>query len=310
MERLKEMKVGVLLGGLSNEREVSLNTGRAVIDSLKRMGVDCLEIDAGRDLAQRLVEEKIDLAFIALHGRYGEDGCVQGLLELMGIPYTGSTVAASAMAMSKRLSKVFAEAVGIPTPPYMVVRRKESKTDSVGAQMKPPVVVKPANGGSSVNVSICREAAEIAPAIERALTEDTEAMVEEFVAGPLLTVGVVGDLALPAIEIETIEGFYDYKSKYTPGNTVYHLPARLPQTTLVEAAQMALRAHRALGCRGQTRSDFIVGPGGKVWFIELNTIPGMTQTSLLPKAAAHAGISFDELVLDICGESLAEDSIS
>lgn len=310
MARLKDMKVGVLLGGLSNEREVSLNTGRAVIDSLKRMGVECVEIDAGRDLAQRLVEEKIGLAFIALHGRYGEDGCVQGLLELMQIPYTGSGVAASAIAMSKRLSKVFAEAVGIPTPPYMVVRKKESGADGVTDHMNPPVVVKPANGGSSVNVSICREAGEVAPAIKQALAEDTEAMVEEFVAGPLLTVGVVGERALPAIEIETIEGFYDYKSKYTPGNTVYHLPARLSQAAQDEAARMALAAHRALGCRGQTRSDFIVEPGGKVWFIELNTIPGMTQTSLLPKAAAHDGISFDELVLDICGESLAEESRS
>ena len=306
LARLKEMKVGVLLGGLSSEREVSLKTGQAVAGAFRRMGVECVEIDASRDLARRLSEEKPGLAFIALHGKYGEDGCVQGLLELMEIAYTGSGVAASAIAMSKRLTKVFAAAEGIPTPPYKVIR-KNDPAEGARVDMSPPVVVKPANGGSSVNVSICHEAGGIAGAVELALAEDTEAMVEAFIAGPLLTVGVVVGRALPAIEIETIEGFYDYRSKYTPGNTVYHLPARVSPAAQEDAAQMALAVHRALGCRGQTRSDFIVDSGGKVWFIELNTIPGMTQTSLLPKAAAHVGISFDELVLDICAEALDEE---
>lgn len=308
LARLKGMKVGVLMGGLSNEREVSLNTGRAVAQSLERMGVECVEIDAGRDLPQRLLEEKIGLAFIALHGRYGEDGCVQGLLELMNIPYTGSGVAASAIAMSKRLTKVFAVLAGVDTPPCQVVGRKEFTEGKVAIEMQAPVVVKPANGGSSVNVTICAEDGQIAPAIELALKEDTEAMVEKFIEGPLLTVGVVGIRALPAIEIETIEGFYDYKSKYTPGNTVYHLPARVDLAVEEKAARQALLIHNAIGCRGQSRSDFILDASGQVWFIELNTIPGMTRTSLLPKAAASAGISFDQLTLDICGEALAVEA--
>ena len=307
LEKLKKMKVGVLLGGLSSEREVSLNTGQAVIDAFNRMGVECVGIDAGRDLAERVTREKIGLAFIALHGRYGEDGCVQGLLEMMDVPYTGSGVAASAIAMSKKLTKIFAQAIGVPTPPYVVVEKKKFNAGLAMPQTPPPpVVVKPANGGSSVNVSIVQNAKDLGPAVEMALTGDTEAMVEKFVEGQLVTVGVVGQQVLPAIEIETLKGFYDYQSKYTPGNTVYHLPARVSAAVTEQTARMALAVHEALGCRGQTRSDFIVDASGQAWFIEINTIPGMTRTSLLPKAAGHAGIGFDELTLAICGQTLEE----
>ena len=304
MKSLKQTRVGVLMGGLSNEREISLATGEAVAASLVRQGVDCVKIDAKRDLAKRLLEEKVGLAFIALHGRYGEDGCVQGLLELMDIPYTGSRVAASAIAMSKRLTKIYASAADMPTPPWIIVSKRVFDPSSARAPMAPPAVVKPANGGSSVNVTIVMDEREMIPAISRALMEDDEAIVERYIDGKQLTVGVLAGQALPAIEIEPIQGFYDYANKYTPGNTIYHLPARVDDDTAALAGEMALKMHRELGCRGQTRSDFILDDSGRLWFIEINTIPGMTRTSLLPKAADHAGISFDELVFRIIAATL------
>jgi D-alanine-D-alanine ligase len=303
LNRLKGIRVGVLLGGMSNEREVSLRTGAAVLDSLKRMGVDAVGIDAGRDLAEHILREKIGLAFIALHGRYGEDGCVQGLLEVMGIPYTGSGVAASSIAMSKKLTKSFCFAAGAPTAPYRIVTKRQFESAMVSAPMKAPCVVKPVSGGSSLNVSICMRDSEVVPAIEAALSGDPEAMVEMFIPGKLITAGVVGGRALPAIEIETRSGFYDYANKYTPGNTVYHLPARLDAKILAVVEETALKIHNAIGARGQTRSELIVDDGGTAWFLEINTIPGMTETSLLPKAAAHAGMMFGDLVLEICGQA-------
>lgn len=304
LETIGRKKIGVLMGGLSEEREVSLKTGAAVLSSLERMGVDAVGMDAGRDIAFRLKDEAVDMAFIALHGRYGEDGCVQGMLEVMGVPYTGAGVAGSAIAMSKVLTKDILKSRGVATPDHVVVHKKGYGGSAGAAGMRAPVVVKPASGGSSINVSICLSDDEISPAIERAFDSGPEVIVERWVDGTLITVGIVGGKALPAIEIEAKEGFYDYRNKYTPGSTEYHIPARLDGATLDEAARMTMEVHEALGCAGVSRSEIIVDRAGKPWFIELNTIPGMTETSLLPKAAAHVGLTFDDLVMEILVEAV------
>lgn len=299
MAQLKAKRIGVLMGGMSSEREVSLKTGSAILTSLKRLGMNAVGIDAGRDVCARLGEEKVDVAFIALHGRYGEDGCVQGALEMMGIPYTASGVAASAIAMNKRITKLVCQSAGVRTPAWKELRRGASLED-----VKAPVVIKPASGGSSIGVSVCLSDEQIEPAVRLAFEEDREALAEDFIEGPLITVGILGDMIFSPIEIEPSKGFYDYSNKYTPGSTTYHVPARLPQATLDEACQMTMKIHSALGCRGATRSELIVDKDGLPWFLEINTIPGMTQTSLLPKAAAALGMSFDDLVLTMLMEAL------
>jgi D-alanine-D-alanine ligase len=301
--RLKGKKIGVLMGGLSNEREVSLKTGAAILASLERLGMNAVGIDAGRDVCVQLTARKVDIAFIALHGKYGEDGCVQGALEMMGIPYTGAGVTASAMAMNKRVTKLVCQSVGVRTPGW---RELANETDIAGALacVKAPVVVKPASGGSSIGVSVCLADEEIAPAVSRAFAEDREVIIEDFIEGPLITVGLLGDMVFPPIEIEPANGFYDYSNKYTPGSTTYHIPARLPQATLDQACEMTMKIHTALGCKGATRSELIVDKDGLPWFLEINTIPGMTQTSLLPKGAAALGMSFDDLVLTMLMEAV------
>ncbi|MBF0291809.1 MAG: D-alanine--D-alanine ligase [Nitrospinae bacterium] len=299
MAQLKAKKIGVLMGGMSSEREVSLKTGSAILASLKRLGMNAVGIDAGRDVCARLGEEKVDVAFIALHGRYGEDGCVQGALEMMGIPYTASGVAASAIAMNKRITKIVCQSAGVRTPAW-----KELKKGSSLENVTAPVVIKPSSGGSSIGVSVCLSDEQIEPAVRLAFEEDREALAEDFIEGPLITVGILGDMIFPPIEIEPSKGFYDYSNKYTPGSTTYHIPARLPQATLDEACQMTMKIHSALGCRGATRSELIVGKDALPWFLEINTIPGMTQTSLLPKAAAALGMTFDDLVLTMLMEAL------
>ncbi|MGK7345064.1 MAG: D-alanine--D-alanine ligase [Candidatus Nitrospinota bacterium M3_3B_026] len=300
LKRFEGVRIGVLMGGISSEREVSLRTGAAVLESLERLGLSAVEIDAGRDICRRVEEEGIGMAFIALHGKHGEDGAVQGAMELLGVPYTGSGVASSALAMNKPLAKTLARAAGIDTPDWTTVRAGEEKKM---ADMEPPVVVKPAASGSSIGVTICRERGHVAPAIEDALREGGAAMVEVFVEGRLVTVGILGDRVLPPIEIEAASGFYDYDSKYTPGRSEYHVPARLDSAALERVERAAMKAHRTLGCAGFSRSELIVDEAGKTWFLELNTIPGMTKTSLLPMAAKAAGLSFDDLVLTILKEA-------
>lgn len=303
-KKLNEIKVGVLLGGLSNEREVSLATGAAILSSLERSSVSAVGIDAGRDLCARIAEEKIDVAFIALHGRYGEDGCVQGALEVMGVAYTGSGVTASSVAMDKALTKTIAESVGVRSPKSQIVDLTTFEKNGVPEEIKAPVVVKPAAGGSSIGVSICQKDEQVHPALVKALEVSDVAMIETFIEGPLVTIGIVDGKPLPPIEIEPLDGFYDYERKYTPGKTLYHIPARISGDTADEAARMVVSIHKALGCRGVTRSEVIVDASGLPWFIELNTIPGMTETSLLPKAAKAYGLSFDDLTMTILKEAL------
>lgn len=300
---LKGRKIGVLMGGLSNEREVSLKTGAAILSSLERLGMNAVGIDAGRDVCAQIDKKKVEIAFIALHGKYGEDGCIQGALEMMGIPYTGAGVAASAMAMDKGVTKLVCQCVGVRTPGYRRLKRGEALAPAM-ASVKAPVVVKPASGGSSIGVSICLADEEIEPAAQKAFVEDREIIIEDFVKGPLITVGILGDMVFPPIEIEPANGFYDYSNKYTPGGATYHIPARLPKDALDQACDMAMKIHMALGCKGATRSELIVDEGGLPWFLEINTIPGMTQTSLLPKGAAAVGMSFDDLVLTMLMEAV------
>jgi D-alanine-D-alanine ligase len=291
------------MGGLSNEREISLKTGAAVLASLLRQGVDAVGIDAGRDLAERLREARPDLAYVALHGAYGEDGCAQGMLEVMGIPYTGSGVTASAVAMDKHLTKIVCRQMGIRTPDWSVVSRARFATGTPEG-LTAPAAVKPVAGGSSLGVTLTNDTAAIPAALERALAEDGRAMVERLIDGRLLTVGVVGGSALPVIEIAVADGYYDFAHKYTPGATIYSCPAPIDDAVKGAAQAMVVALHEALGCRGVTRTELILDADGRLWLLEINTIPGMTETSLIPKAAAAAGMSFDDVVALTVAEAL------
>jgi len=297
-QKMKKPVVGVLMGGRSAEREVSLRTGAAVLAALRRCGHQAVEIDAGRDLPQVLARRRVSVAFIALHGRGGEDGTVQGLLECLGIPYTGSGVLASALAMDKKQSKGIFRAHGLPTPDFEVLVRGVPGAWPL-ERLEPPVVVKPVGEGSSVGMSVVRTRAAMAKALATALRYDPEALVEMFVPGRDLTVGVLGDQVLPVVEMRPRGGFYDYSAKYKKGETEYLVPAPLTARQAARTQELALAAHRTLGCRGASRVDFRLDERGRPLLLEVNTIPGMTETSLLPKSAAALGIGFDELVARI-----------
>ncbi|MFA5515079.1 MAG: D-alanine--D-alanine ligase [Desulfuromonadales bacterium] len=292
---LKEKKIGVLMGGLSAEREISLRTGQAVLGALQAAGYRAVGIDAGRDLASRLREEGVEIAFIALHGRYGEDGAVQGLLEILGIPYTGSGILASAIAMDKITTKYLFLQHGVPTPDFHVFRRGDDRQALLAACRKFPVVAKPAREGSTIGVTIAHSGAELERGIDAALLHDAGVLVEEFIEGLEVTVGVLDGAPLPIIQVVPKGGFYDYQAKYTAGQTEYILPAPLAADLYRHLQQTAVKACALAGCTGAARVDFMVR-GNEFFCLEINTIPGMTATSLLPKAAGHVGISFAELV--------------
>jgi D-alanine-D-alanine ligase len=291
----KNKPIAVLMGGLSAEREISLKTGKAVLEALKRRGYPAFGIDVGRDLAARLTWQGAKVAFIALHGRYGEDGKVQGLLEMMNIPYTGSGVLASSMAMDKVVTKKLLIYHGLSTPAFIEVRRTEAAGLSLSACPPFPVVVKPAREGSTIGISRADNETGLRQGLAAAFEHDDVALVEEFIVGREVTVGVLDDLALPIIEVVPEGGFYDYAAKYTAGRTQYLLPAPLPEPLTSRIQQAAVDVFRVLGCAGAARIDFMVR-GEEFFCLEANTIPGMTETSLLPKAAGAAGMSFDDLV--------------
>ena len=306
---LKRMRIALFLGGPSSEREVSLKTGRAVAQAMEEEGLDVVEVDVGEgldELVDALNGIKPHVVFIALHGRFGEDGVIQGILEYMGIPYTGSGVMASALAMNKVASKRLFSYHGIPVPRYSISRREgwtlpgEVPLDDLDY----PLVVKPAAEGSTIGVSLVKDGGELESALQEAYRYGDTVLVEEYVEGRELTVGILGDEPLPVVEIVPEGGFYDYRAKYTPGVTRYEVPARLSQEAFIMTQHMALLAHRGLGCRDVSRVDFRLSPDGTPYALEVNTIPGMTETSLLPKAAAAAGISFRELVLRILESAL------
>lgn len=297
VDELKKKRIGVLFGGLSVEREVSLRTGAAVRQALSERGYQVVELDVQRDLAARLVAERVEVAFIALHGRYGEDGCVQGLLESLFIPYTGSGVLASSVGMEKAFSKQIFVGHGIPTPAYKVFTDRRSALSGVDALPFPfPVVVKPSREGSSVGVHICKDRAQYQAAIEDASRYAGVLLVEQYIKGREVQGAVLDDEALGAIEIIPAHEFYDYEAKYQSGSgTRYVFPAPLPEEQYRRVNEICLAAHRALSCSGATRSDLIVTEAGEVFLLEVNTLPGMTATSLLPKIAAGRGIGFGEL---------------
>lgn len=307
------VRVAVLMGGRSAEREVSLNTGEQVVAALRERGADAFAIDtADASFIDDVRASRPDVVFICLHGRYGEDGTVQGLLELLDLPYVGSGVLASALAMDKVASKHVFAGCGVPTPEYVVVRRgRPWREEDVAAAVGERCVVKPASEGSAIGVSIVHDPSELREAIETAFRYDDVVLVERFIAGTEVTVGVLGTsapFALPTLEIVPEHEFYDYESKYVPGMSRHIIPARIPEAARKRCEELAVAAHEALGCSGVSRTDIIVEPDGRAWVLEVNTIPGMTRTSLLPDAARAAGIEFPDLCALLVGYALEESS--
>lgn len=294
-EELKNRQIAVLMGGLSGEREVSLRTGAAVLKSLQSQGYRCHGIDVTRELAAQLRDSGAQIAFIALHGRFGEDGTVQGLLELMNIPYTGSGVLASSLAMDKVATKKMLIYHDLPTPGFEAYRRGADIEALVARCRHFPLVVKPSREGSTLGISIVRDAEQLRRGIEEALRFDDQLLVEEYIPGREITVGVLDGVPLPIIQIEAQGGFYDFGAKYTSGRTQYLLPAPLEPALYQRLQDVSVAACEVLGCAGAARVDFRVNER-EFYCLEVNTIPGMTETSLLPKAARQAGMDFDELV--------------
>ncbi|MCX7141366.1 MAG: D-alanine--D-alanine ligase [Proteobacteria bacterium] len=293
-------KVAVLLGGRSAEREVSLKSGGMVLAALRARGVNAHPFDPQqRDLAA-LIAEKFDRVFIALHGRYGEDGTVQGALELLGIPYTGSGVLASALAMDKWRTKLVWQAAGVSTPRYELLT-PASDLKAVVARLGLPLMVKPANEGSSIGMSKVVAASGLDEAYALAANYDPVVLAEQFIEGVELTAGVLGSDALPLIRLETPREFYDYEAKYVANDTRYIIPCGLGADEEAAVQRQVLAAFNTLGCSGWGRVDLMLDAKGKPWFIEVNTSPGMTDHSLVPMAARHAGVPFEDLVLRILG---------
>lgn len=301
----KETKIGVLYGGLSNEREVSLRSGNNCFNALQRLGYkNSVLIDVQKDIGSKLQAEPIDVAFLALHGTYGEDGCIQGLLEILGIPYTGSGVLASALAMNKSFSKKIFAANNIPVLPSITydsveinngIRAKLAKLP-----LRMPVMVKPVSEGSSIGVTKVDSEDTLLNAVQEAGKFKDGVLLEEFVKGAEITVGVLDigkrTIALPILELRSKTGWYDYKAKYTKGLTEFILPAELDEQTTKTAQEYAVKAHKALGCKGVSRVDFIVAEDKVPYALEVNTLPGMTDLSDLPAQAKCMGIDYDTLV--------------
>lgn len=295
----KVRRVGVLMGGLNAEREVSLRTGEDVASALEARGHDVARLvwGPGTPAVDELVRMSgTDVAFIALHGRGGEDGCVQGLLELIGIPYTGSGVLASALAMDKLKAKEMFRLHNVPTPPYYMASRADlDHLEEIHGSFGFPAIVKPRREGSSVGLAKVGDLVELRAAVEQALRFDADVLVERYVRAMEVAVGILDGRVLGAIEVAPKAGLYDYRSKYTPGLTEYILPPRLPSTRLLGVMNIAERAARALACSGACRVDLLVTEGENEYVLEVNTLPGMTPTSLLPKIAAAAGLDYPTL---------------
>jgi D-alanine-D-alanine ligase len=302
LERLtmRDKRVGVLLGGLSAERDVSLKTGQAVYEALVDRGYDARLLFVDRDLDKVIRQSGIEVAFIALHGRFGEDGCVQGMLELMGIPYTGSSVLASSLAMHKVKAKELFRLHNVPTPPYYVVTADQlAELEDVHGSFGFPAVVKPVTEGSSVGVAIVSSIPELEKSVAEALRHDDLALVERYAKGKEVSVAVLDGRVLGAVEIQPRGEFYDYDSKYTNGGSQYFIPARLSQPRYQGVLNLARKAALALGCSAVCRVDLIVTEGDNEYVLEVNTLPGMTPTSLVPKLAASAGMDFGDLCENI-----------
>lgn len=299
-------RVAVIMGGLSGEREVSLRSGEAVSRALRELGHQVEEVDVDHRVVEQLagIKGRVDAAFVTLHGRLGEDGTVQALLELLEIPYTGSGVMASALAMNKSMAKKVFRASAIPVAEDREITAAEVAgaglsrvAEGLAVDLGFPCIVKPNGEGSTLGTGRARNLEELEAALQAALAYDDLVLVERFIEGREMTVGLIGDApeVLPVLEIVASKGYYDYECKYTKGMTEYLVPAPIPDALAGELQRMALRAHRALGCEGVSRVDFMV-QGEDIFCLEVNTIPGMTELSLVPKAAAAAGYTFADLV--------------
>lgn len=307
----QSIKVALLAGGKSGERTVSLSSGKSVEQALRSVGFEVVMLDpASKDDLKILLNESFDVAFLALHGKGGEDGTIQGFLETIGLPYTGSGVWASATAVNKITSKFFYREAGIPTPASMRLHDPQTSSEEIKEKVGLPCVVKAATEGSALGVYICNTEEEVKEAVEKVFTVDTSAFVETFVKGGEFTVGVLGSdvpEALPVIKIIPVNEFYDYESKYATGGSQHICPAPLSEEDTKRAQELALKAHQVLGCRGVSRTDLLQDETGKFWVLETNTLPGMTATSLLPDAAKVKGISFEQLCSDMIFDALLEN---
>ncbi len=291
-------KVAVLLGGRSAEREISLQSGNAVLKALRRRGVDAHPFDPVDQPMEEILKQGFNVAYIALHGRYGEDGTVQGALELMGLPYTGSGVLASALAIDKWRTKLLWQAVGINSPHYAMLNA-ESDFEMVVKELGLPLIVKPSREGSTIGLYKVMSAEELPDVYRSAAKHDPMVLAEQFIEGMELTVAILGDIPLPLVRIEAASGLYDYEAKYLSNETGYFCPSGLSAEQENTIQVQALQAHKALGCEGWGRVDLILDKSGKPYFLETNTSPGMTSHSLVPIAAKTAGISFEDLVIRI-----------
>ena len=284
----KDKKIGVLMGGISSEREISIKTGEAIYNALIKRGYDAIKIDVNRNFIKEIFNYNIDIAFIALHGKYGEDGIIQGILEFAGIPYTGTSVMGSAVCMNKVITKRVFNSLGILTPKFWLNRE----------EIVFPVVVKPIAEGSTIGVSIVTDENELDNAIKNAMKYSNRIFFEEYIDGKEITVSVLCGKALPVIEIRPKKGFYDFESKYTKGMTEYIIPARIDKNLEREVKEESEMIFKEFDCKGAIRVDFIVKEN-KPYALEVNTIPGMTPTSLLPKAANYIGLTFEDVVEEI-----------
>jgi D-alanine-D-alanine ligase len=296
-------RVAVLFGGKSAERAVSLKSGQAVLEALQGGGVDAFGIDVGDDFLQRLVSEKIDRAFIVLHGRGGEDGTMQGLLECLEIPYTGSGVLASALAMDKLRTKQVWQSLGLPTPRHAVLG-SEADCISAATELGFPLIVKPAHEGSSIGMAKVTSVDELIAAWNAASTYDSQVLVEQWIQGPEFTVASLRGQVLPPIGLGTPHSFYDYDAKYLASDTQYRIPCGLDAAKEQELKALTARACEAVGIAGWARTDVMQDADGQFWLLEVNTVPGMTDHSLVPMAARAAGLDFQQLVLAILADSV------
>lgn len=301
-------KIGVLMGGQSAEREVSLASGRAVATALQDKGCNVIAIDIGKNAPHQILDAGIDIAFLALHGKGGEDGSIQGVLNTLRIPYTGSGVLASAVAMHKTVTKRLLLSEGLPTPRFVTLRNEAVSPNNIDQHARRlvehlglPLVIKAPTQGSTIGITFAHREEDIAPGLQLAFSYDREALVEEFVEGPEITAAILGNRSpkvFPLLEIVSATGVYDYHAKYTPGQSTHIIPPRISQTSQQNIASMARSVFELLGCSGLARVDFIVSHNGPV-VLEVNTIPGMTDVSLYPDAARAAGIPFGDLCLKL-----------
>jgi D-alanine-D-alanine ligase len=295
----KRKKVLLILGGLSTERDVSLRTGAAIGKALEELGHEVAKWDPQEDGYASLMTATADAAFIALHGRYGEDGTIQGILESLKIPYTGSGILSSALCYDKVRTKIFLEHYGVMTPSFALYLAQENPEDFIkNLKMKVPIIVKPNREGSTIGMTIIKKVEDLKKALAFASQSGSEILVEDFIEGTEVTVGVLNGKSLPVVEIAPKSGFYDYEAKYTPGKTEYHVPARISAEMTKHLCEVSEKVFSWMSCRGCARMDYILA-GDKSYFLEVNTIPGMTETSLVPKAAKGAGIDFTSLCEEI-----------